>query len=243
MRRTRGKSLESEHVPKRRFLFIGVCIVLMAATVYVVGEGISEGLYEAPEARPLAEAASPSALASEVSGFSKQHQALAYLETSDTHTAPRRLAAFYARRAYPGAPPIIPHLIENDRNDGDACLTCHADGGYVPRFDAYTPVTPHPTLVNCRQCHVRAKADDLFKSTDWQRMPPPSLNGSVLPDSPPPVPHSLQMRENCLACHAGPGAVEDLRVSHPERINCRQCHALMQTSSVWVRPETTPSNE
>ena len=40
------------------------------------------------------------------------------------------------------------------------------------------------------------------------------------------MPHSLQNRENCLACHAGPAAPIEIKVSHPERSNCRQCHAL-----------------
>jgi cytochrome c-type protein NapB len=47
-----------------------------------------------------------------------------------------------------------------------------------------------------------------------------------MPGSPPPIPHALQMRENCRACHAGPGAVAELRTTHPERVTCRQCHAL-----------------
>jgi cytochrome c-type protein NapB len=47
-----------------------------------------------------------------------------------------------------------------------------------------------------------------------------------MPASPPPIPHALQMRENCRACHAGPGAVAELRTTHPERVTCRQCHAL-----------------
>ena len=32
------------------------------------------------------------------------------------------------------------------------------------------------------------------------------------------------MRENCAACHDGPGAREEIRTSHPERTRCRQCH-------------------
>ena len=49
-------------------------------------------------------------------------------------------------------------------------------------------------------------------------------SNNALEESPPVIPHQLQMRENCLACHAGPGAPKEIRVSHPERINCRQCH-------------------
>jgi hypothetical protein len=45
------------------------------------------------------------------------------------------------------------------------------------------------------------------------------------PDSlPPPIPHALQSRGNCLTCHAGPAAVAEIRTSHPERADCRQCH-------------------
>jgi cytochrome c-type protein NapB len=47
-----------------------------------------------------------------------------------------------------------------------------------------------------------------------------------LPGGPPPIPHGLQMRENCLACHAGPAAVAEIRTPHPTLVNCRQCHAL-----------------
>jgi cytochrome c-type protein NapB len=43
-------------------------------------------------------------------------------------------------------------------------------------------------------------------------------------ESPPLIPHDLQLRGNCLACHAGPGGVEEIRSTHPERANCRQCH-------------------
>lgn len=32
------------------------------------------------------------------------------------------------------------------------------------------------------------------------------------------------MRENCVSCHAGPSAPKEIRVTHPERVNCRQCH-------------------
>ncbi len=42
--------------------------------------------------------------------------------------------------------------------------------------------------------------------------------------SPPMIPHQLQMRESCVSCHAGPSAPKEIRVTHPERINCRQCH-------------------
>jgi cytochrome c-type protein NapB len=49
-------------------------------------------------------------------------------------------------RAYPGAPPTVPHRLETRRH----CLGCHGDFGGSPIR------TPHPDRVNCRQCHVES---------------------------------------------------------------------------------------
>ena len=43
--------------------------------------------------------------------------------------------------------------------------------------------------------------------------------------APPVMPHSTLMRVNCLACH-GPNGYRGLRTTHPERLNCVQCHAV-----------------
>ena len=48
-------------------------------------------------------------------------------------------------RAYPGAPPTIPHFV----NGREGCLGCHGELGGSPIQ------TPHAERVNCRQCHVR----------------------------------------------------------------------------------------
>lgn len=137
----------------------------------------------------------------------------------------RTLATFNARRAFPGAPPIIPHAIESDVKDlGQNCLGCHLDGGYVRKFEAFAPVAPHPEYANCRQCHVVQPGEGLFAEQEWQRLEVAYERYQALPTSPPTIPHSLGMRENCLACHAGPGAVKEIRTTHPDRVNCRQCH-------------------
>jgi len=47
-------------------------------------------------------------------------------------------------RAFEGAPPLIPHEIE----DETGCLECHRLG------DNDAPITSHPERVNCVQCHV-----------------------------------------------------------------------------------------
>jgi cytochrome c-type protein NapB len=77
----------------------------------------------------------------------------------------------------------------------------------------------------------------LFTSTSWRPPAWPELGSSALNDSPPLIPHDLQMRGNCLACHAGPAAVAELRTTHPERANCRQCHvAATVEQGVFTRP-------
>lgn len=137
----------------------------------------------------------------------------------------RTLATYYDRRQYPGSPPVIPHPVEvSFSKDKTECLVCHAKGGWNAELEKSAPITPHPEKEACRQCHVRIKTDKRFVEHDWVSIDPPRLGQAQLPGGPPPIPHSLQMRENCVACHTGPGAVVELRVEHPSRGNCRQCH-------------------
>jgi cytochrome c-type protein NapB len=166
---------------------------------------------------------------------------------------PRTLRAFRFLRMYPGAPPRIPHGLSSEEFRTGVCGTCHERGGYSRRFSAYVPVTPHPEWGMCLQCHLgedaamgqipatadpnarcslchgtsggppRAEASVTWRSTVWTTLP------SILRDqSPPPIPHELQSRGNCLACHSGPAAVAEIRSPHPERTNCRQCHVGLE---------------
>jgi len=57
-------------------------------------------------------------------------------------------------RAFPGAPPRIPHALGPEEFRTASCRTCHQRGGYSVRFGAYVPVTPHPERGICLQCHV-----------------------------------------------------------------------------------------
>jgi nitrate reductase (cytochrome), electron transfer subunit len=161
---------------------------------------------------------------------------------------PRTLATYRALRAYPGAPPLVPHGLTEDEFRGSLCNTCHQRGGYSARFGAYVPVTPHPELLACLQCHgtdaamvgtalPRESPDGLcgqchaparravsLPALDWTAPEWPRVRGARADGTPPEIPHDLQLRGDCLACHAGPGAIEEIRTSHPERASCRQCH-------------------
>jgi cytochrome c-type protein NapB len=151
-----------------------------------------------------------------------------YLEGTSTE---RTLNEYYSRRQYLGSPPFIPHKVETKIE----CLACHARGGWTAELKRHTPVTPHPEQIYCRQCHVRMTADNLFVANTWMRFSPPRLGRSHLPGSPPPIPHDLQMRGNCIACHVGPGAVTAIRVEHASRGNCRQCHVPELTIDTFQR--------
>jgi len=146
----------------------------------------------------------------------------------------RNLASFYELRQYPGSPPRIPHPVDQAFSGKETdCLSCHAKGGYSPEFGKFAPVTPHPENSLCYQCHVPLKEEKPFVASDWQSIDPPRLGLSFLSSSPPTIPHSLQLRENCIACHTGPGAVAEIRVAHASRGNCRQCHVpVVQTDEL-----------
>ncbi|NIO09234.1 MAG: cytochrome C [Deltaproteobacteria bacterium] len=144
-----------------------------------------------------------------------------YLEGTSTE---RTLSEYYSRRQYPGSPPFVPHKVEEANGEKIACLTCHAKGGWTEELKRHTPITPHPEYIACKQCHVPMTEEKLFVTSNWMSVPPPRLGRSYLPGAPPPIPHDLQMRGNCIACHVGPGTVTAIRVEHPSRGNCRQCH-------------------
>lgn len=163
-----------------------------------------------------------------------------YDNTSTTYmsadSGDRNLMTYYERRQYPGSPPFIPHNVETSfSNDPPDCLSCHESGGFSPEHGKFIPVTPHPDKEACNQCHVPVRDTSLFKESGWQSINPPALGRSALGGSPPPIPHSLQMREDCIACHTGPGSVVEIRVEHSARGNCRQCHVpVMRTEPLLI---------
>lgn len=252
-----------------RVLGIGSAIALMVAIVLVVGARLGQNRdlqVRVPEpARPaLTAPARPIAAEAGVFRIRPGDLAVAPNAVRRPEAHPRTLAMHRAHRAYPGAPPPIPHGLTDSELRDQNCNTCHERGGFVPRFSAYVPVTPHPEMVSCLQCHAPNDAlvgvrfpqmsgdvcfqchvldaePVLFVALDWPEPNWPETRQRTLPGSPPVIPHALHFRENCLACHRGPSAVAEIRTTHPERANCRQCHVVSTAEAapeadVFTRP-------
>jgi nitrate reductase (cytochrome), electron transfer subunit len=218
------------HKAKRNIILI--FLILMVSAIYIIDISIEADLSESNLDSPVSEHMDPAP--SETGVFRRSEFSTHYENMPIEEDKQRSLSEYYVNRAFPGAPPIIPHpLLSEEGIGGKSCLQCHENGGYVNQFEAYAPVTPHPELLNCRQCHVKPKTELLFSESDWKKYPHPEIHQSAMKGSPPVIPHDLQLRENCLACHAGPAAPKEILVSHPLRINCRQCHVPMHTNIEW----------
>jgi cytochrome c-type protein NapB len=128
-------------------------------------------------------------------------------------------------RAYDGAPPTIPHEI--DQSEVPGCLACHGEG--MKLGNRVAPKISHPPYQSCAQCHVVGDSPrPLAQYKDTPRNGFVGLasagNGArAWPGAPPTMPHPTLMRDDCASCH-GPKALPGLRTSHPERQNCQQCH-------------------
>ena len=157
---------------------------------------------------------------------------------------PSAAAVRAARRAYDGAPPTIPHA-----DPGAECSACHdADGQAVGT--AFAPASPHAATAmagstqRCRQCHVFVTSEAVLVDNDFIGLPQNLRWGErATPGGPPTIPHRLLMRERCVACHAGPGARDDIRTSHPGRERCRQCHAAVTATGEFTTMETGQGDE
>ena len=140
------------------------------------------------------------------------------------HIRVATLEARRARRAFPGAPPAIPHEVDAALDGTQDCLPCHAYGGFNPQRVSYAPRTPHRERTGCMQCHVAGRTTGLFVPTDWETAAWPALSTTYQEGAPPTIPHELEGRGRCLACHGGAAAAPEIRTGHPERVSCLQCH-------------------
>ena len=226
------KHIGDQRVGKVFLIFAGICIVALPLIVFLA-------LSSEPEAmEPIA--AETQNMDFDESGktiFVNYDQISEdYLEGTSTA---RTLDEYYALRQYPGSPPLIPHEVQEPDLAPVECLTCHARGGWTEELKKNTPITPHPEQEACQQCHITATDAKLFVEIEWMSVAPPRLGRTSLPGAPPPVPHDLQMRGNCVACHVGPGTVAAIRVEHPSRGNCRQCHVPETNAPLFERKPTS----
>lgn len=141
-------------------------------------------------------------------------------------------------RAFDGAPPVIPHRVE--QQSAQSCLTCHREGMQLGHQIA-TKIS-HPHYANCLGCHVEQAGSlpiaSQVATTGQPRMPvateePTNHFSGILragpgtrasPGAPPTIPHTIHLRGDCLSCH-GLVARPGLRTTHPWLTNCVQCHA------------------
>jgi cytochrome c-type protein NapB len=220
-----------------RPLGLAAVVAMMAVAVFTIGNRLRHrAADDTPDLATLIDHGSPlEGIATEVNSLKRP--VLSTVAGAGTIAAAvnRNLAVYYGRRAYAGAPPRIPHVVAPDAYNATACNVCHERGGYVAAFTAYAPVSPHPEYGNCLQCHVETRTEGLFVESQWLSVAAPPLHRPALPGGPPPMPHSLQLRDNCLACHAGPAVPLEIRTPHPERINCVQCHVSAGTGSLFAR--------
>jgi len=128
-------------------------------------------------------------------------------------------------RAFNGAPPVIPHPVENMK--AMDCMVCHDSGLHLG--DQFAPAMSHDFFASCTQCH--APVGDhvpgefaLAVENHFQGIPAPTEGDRAWEGAPPTIPHTTHMRQNCLACH-GYNGWPGLHTTHPERQDCRQCHA------------------
>lgn len=144
------------------------------------------------------------------------------------------------RRAYDGAPPTIPHRI--DQIEAPSCLGCHESGAVVAGITA--PKMSHARHDNCAQCHVvaadprpTASTPPPITSNSFLGLPSPSAGSRAWPGAPPTTPHAISMRGECNSCH-GPLGAQGMKTTHPWRQNCLQCHAL--SAALDQRPAADP---
>ncbi|WP_223550387.1 nitrate reductase cytochrome c-type subunit [Aestuariivivens sp. NBU2969] len=221
---------------RKRLGIISLFVILFIAFITIWSFSYQTGREEAYI--PMENTSSTPVIPSETGVFRRSEFALDYSNMPIDKNHERTLKTYYKNRAYHGAPPTIPHPVKIELSmGGNTCLQCHHNGGFTEKFNAYAPVTPHPEMENCRQCHVPQHTETLFKGTNFPKITVPEVGvNNALQGSPPVIPHQIEMHENCLSCHAGPSAPKEIRVTHPERINCRQCHVLnnKETTDIGV---------
>jgi cytochrome c-type protein NapB len=141
--------------------------------------------------------------------------------TGDLDAALRQRAS---RRAYDGAPPTVPHPI--NQGDAPSCLACHEHGAIIA--GRLAPAMSHARHDSCVQCHVSQVGPPPAgprppPANDFAGLQPTPHGTRAWAGAPPTIPHTLSMRSRCDSCH-GVAGVSPIRSTHPWRQSCQQCH-------------------
>ncbi|MBS3993674.1 MAG: nitrate reductase cytochrome c-type subunit [Bacteroidetes bacterium] len=209
----------------KRLKIISFVVFLMIAAVIIIGRSI-KATYEKTSIDE-----NDKSLNSEHDSILLHVNILDVNNIIDKNARFKNTAKYFSNRAYEGAPPTVPHEVEGTQIGGKACLKCHETGGYVDKFKANAPIVPHPNFENCIQCHVPVNTKNEFKDSNWELVTNKSsseITNQALLTSPPVIPHTITKTDDCLSCHSGLG-IKKVRVTHPERTNCRQCHVPKYT--------------
>lgn len=151
------------------------------------------------------------------------------VEAARAGTPEERAAALAARderRAYEGAPPTIPHAV--DQLAVPACLVCHDRGMAIA--GKHAPPMSHDAHASCLQCHVVGSDPRIAApvvaapETSFAGLRRSGGGAQAWTGAPPVIPHPTWMRERCDSCH-GPRGRQGLRTPHPGQQSCQQCHA------------------
>jgi nitrate reductase (cytochrome), electron transfer subunit len=102
------------------------------------------------DARPVGEAPSYADLRKGQRGANARVHAGAIEALPGGDPSPRSTDERAQRRAFAGAPPFIPHAI--DQRGGPYCLSCHDAGARIGA--AVAPIMTHVRMDNCLQCHA-----------------------------------------------------------------------------------------
>lgn len=142
----------------------------------------------------------------------------------------KALAERAARRAFDGAPPTVPHPM--DQTSSQSCLLCHGEGLIVK--DRVAAKISHSHYGNCTQCHVpslettgpaRLASSLMIAANEFKGVFPSGKGSRANEFAPPTIPHPTWMRQDCNSCH-GPKGLYGLRTPHPWQQSCTQCHAV-----------------
>ena len=153
------------------------------------------------------------------------------------------LARRQTNRAYDGAPPTVPHAV--DQHGAPACLACHEGGMTVEGRVA--PMMSHERYESCLQCHTTSNGPlavgvslphSVSEVNAFVGRRDPDHGARAWPGAPPTMPHRSFMREVCASCHGA--RAQGLLPGHPWRESCSQCHGPSGTLDQQPRGTTAP---